>query len=329
MSSAQLKAIPVAHPSFQDQDFQDRDFRNQDLQPYRARLPTTDFGTFWYGGRLSALEHACAASFVFRGYALTLFSYQPVENVPDGVTVANAADVLPEEMTRRFLHNGRPALGHFSDLFRYVMIRQYGMAWVDLDVLMLSNRIAYTLPDIVAREEQGGINGAILYLRDAAMLQSLIAGAEAMADRNLRWGETGPLLLGKLTKAYPETLRPAAANIFYPIEHYDIQKVLLPEWRDACAAKCGQAITLHLFNNILTGMGYWKDMAPPEGSFLYEALAADGALGLFRDIYPVTVMRNMVRNYQFGLNGAALGIRSIVRQAFPSVLRTYRHYYPR
>ena len=42
----------------------------------------TRFGTFWKGPSLSALEAACLHTFVAGGHDATLFSYEPVANVP-------------------------------------------------------------------------------------------------------------------------------------------------------------------------------------------------------------------------------------------------------
>lgn len=78
-------------------------------------MASLSFGTFWYGGRLSALEKACAYSLIRQGCELTLYSYRRVDNIPDGVVLADASEILPEEMTKYFIFNNIPDLGHFSD----------------------------------------------------------------------------------------------------------------------------------------------------------------------------------------------------------------------
>ncbi|MBO1325150.1 hypothetical protein K2X14_08550 [Acetobacter sp. TBRC 12305] len=291
-------------------------------------LNSRQFGSFWYGGRLSALEQACANSFVSRGYGLTIFSYEPLEGVPEGVDVAPAADIVPQDMTRRFLFGGKPHLGHFSDLFRYRMIQKKDLIWVDLDMLMLARPPHPLAGDIVVKEEQGGVNGAILYLSEPDLIEQLIADVTTRMDRNLRWGETGPLALGKLVARNPGRIALSAPTLFYPLEHYDIFKVFLPEYRAECREKCAGASMLHLFNNILVKMGYWKDMAPPVGSALYDAIAQTDGLKFFKDIYPADVMRNVITNYRLRLNGGDLGIKGVIRQAIPSIRRTYLTYRP-
>jgi len=85
-------------------------------------------------------------------------------------------------------------------------------------------------------------------------------------------------------------------------------------------------LTIHLFNNILSTLGYWKELAPPEGSYLHEKLQESDLLGFFRDVYPAKIMQNMILNLRYSQNGKSLGVKSVLRELIPSVARTYRHY---
>jgi hypothetical protein len=294
----------------------------------RAQYPGKGFGTLWAFGRLSALEQACLASFVKQGYELTLFSYAPIEGVPPGVQTADAESVVPLETINRFVFAGRPDLAHGSDLFRYRMIRDRGLVWVDTDLLMLAaGTEPLPHPDVICREEQGGINGAILFVAEPTLADSMIAYAEERMDRELRWGETGPAAIMQAVRRAASPPETYPHTVFYPVEHYDIWKVLLPAHRDESAAKCAEARTLHLFNNIMTTMGYWKELAPPEGSFLHGELDRLGLLSSFRDVYPERVMTQLVENFRFRQNGKALGTRAVLRELIPSVRRTWRHYH--
>jgi hypothetical protein len=61
-----------------------------------------------------------------------LYSYDPVEGVPTGVEVRDAAQVLPRE--RVFLNEERQSYAPFSDVFRYTLLRDTDFYWVDADV---------------------------------------------------------------------------------------------------------------------------------------------------------------------------------------------------
>ncbi|GBQ33214.1 hypothetical protein AA13594_2572 [Gluconacetobacter azotocaptans DSM 13594] len=274
------------------------------------------------------MEQACLASFSSRGYDVTLFSFERISNVPDGVRVDDANAIVSRDLESRFLYNGKPDPGRFSDLFRYRMVATRDLVWIDLDVLLLSDNTPFRARDIFPLDESG-VNGAVFYTGDAALLKGLAHEAMQRVGRNLKWGETGPLLLTRLLRDERNRPRLSPQAMFCPIAHGDIHKLLLPEFRDECSETCRTAITVHLINNILVRMGYWKNVAPPKGSFLHERLAACNALGYFAATYPEDVMRRLVENFNFRRNGKALGIKSIVREAIPSIGRTYRNYYPR
>jgi hypothetical protein len=61
-----------------------------------------DIHMFWHGPALSRLERLCMASFVANGHTVLLHAYEPPANVPNGVTICDAAKVLPRE--RLFAH---------------------------------------------------------------------------------------------------------------------------------------------------------------------------------------------------------------------------------
>jgi hypothetical protein len=292
----------------------------------KTEFPGHGIGAFWFGGALSALDRACLASFAKRGYNLTLFSYDPILNIPEGIKTADANRVVPRAMVERVRYNRRPDLAHFSDLFRYEMIASEDLVWVDVDILLIGDEVQLLYQDVIVREEQGGINGAVLYLSEKALIQSVRTLIKTKLDKELRWGETGPMVVAAAVGEQKIPPKIYDHHVFYPIEHYDVWKLLLPEHRNTCAEQCHGALTVHLFNNILSTMGYWNELAPPEGSYLYEKLQENDLLGFFRDVYPAKIMRSTIDNFRYSQNGKALGVRALLRELIPSVTRSYRHY---
>ena len=283
-------------------------------------------GAFWARGSLSALDQACLASFIRHGYSVTLYSYEPLDGVPPGVMIADASAIVPEAMIDRVRYNGVPDLAHFSDLFRYAMIAKEDKVWIDVDVMLLADIPVPRHSNIIVTEEQGGINGAVLYLSDPRLRSDIDAAMQTKLDRDLVWGETGPLMIEQAVRRCGGAFDLYDHHYFYPIEHYDIWKIFLPEEYEECARKCEGAATLHIFNNILGTMGIWKDMAPPEGSYLYGKIVELGLLDRFKDIYPAKVMRACVKNFRLSKNGKGLGIGTVLREIAPSIGRTYQHY---
>jgi hypothetical protein len=90
-------------------------------------------GALWIGGSLSYLEQVCLKSFIDAGQHVKLFTYGPVQNVPDGVEIADGNTVLPMD-GEALLHKrtGSPAVQ--ADLFRYHMLAQNDdIIWADTD----------------------------------------------------------------------------------------------------------------------------------------------------------------------------------------------------
>ncbi len=89
-------------------------------------------GALWIGERLSFIEQLCLKSFVDAGQNVSLYTYGPVENVPDGVKVADASDVLAMDKVIRHTRTGSPAPQ--ADRFRYHLLAQEDrMIWADTD----------------------------------------------------------------------------------------------------------------------------------------------------------------------------------------------------
>ena len=283
-------------------------------------------GTFWSGAPLAALDRACLRSFADAGHDVVLYSYEPIGNVPDNVRTADAGELLDRAQMERVLYRGKPDLAHFSDLFRYEMIRQTGKVWIDMDLVLIGEKPLPVFENILVRESHGPLNGAILAIRDDELLSSVRREVEGKLDRNLRWGETGPGLLHHCVSRLDKKIDVYHHRYFYPLHHDEIWKVLLPSHAEECAQSCSRAVTLHLFNNVVCRLGFWKEFGPPEGSYLHTVFADAGVLDEFASFYPANVMTAIAENFRLRLTGKDLGIRSIVREAIPSVRRTYRHW---
>jgi SAM-dependent methyltransferase len=92
-------------------------------------LPT--IGTLWVGDALSWLEQLCLQSFLDHGHEVVLFKYEDVANVPGGVRIENAEDILPADKIIRHAKTGSPA--YHADVFRLHMLQQTDYIWADTD----------------------------------------------------------------------------------------------------------------------------------------------------------------------------------------------------
>jgi hypothetical protein len=154
----------------------------------------------------------------------------------------------------------------------------------------------------------------------------LVRDVERLGGKSLSWGQTGPVLLDRYSGELGRSETVYRPETFYPIDHTSIWKILLPEHREWCEAQCRSAATLHLFNNVLVRVGYWKSIAPPVGSYLYACFQAAGALRFFEGAYPESVMRHLIYNFVASRTGEALGLKALLAQILPSVRRSYGHH---
>jgi hypothetical protein len=193
-----------------------------------------------------------------------LYSYQSLDT-PDGVTLSDAAQVLPAGAQA-------PFQGHvtaFADLFRYQLLHDRGGWWVDTDVYCLTA----TLPAVErawAPEENGRLNNAILKFpaRDPDCARLLDRARERAAGPD-RWGALGPALVTEILGAPENPSHGGTRAEFYPLHWLEAHYVWLPEYRAEVAARLEQGVFLHCWMKALTDCGIDLRREPPAGSWLH------------------------------------------------------------
>ena len=100
--------------------------------------------TFWHGP-LDRLRQTCLRSQVAAGHNVTVYSFDPLAGLPDGVGNAEAEAILPHAFSER-LRPPQPdgswrdwTILQFSDFFRMRLMAQRAGLWLDADVLLIAN----------------------------------------------------------------------------------------------------------------------------------------------------------------------------------------------
>lgn len=206
----------------------------------------------WMGGRLSFIEQLCLKSFVDAGQHVRLYHYEDIPNVPAGVELADAAQILPGAGFLRHGRTGSPAL--HSDLFRYHMLARLDRTiWVDTDAYCVRPFTTET-GHFFAWESATGVNGGVLGLpRDSEALAALLEFTrdefaiplwyEASYRRQLEqakadgrpvhvseqpWGVWGPHALTHFLKATGEIRHALPRAALYPFAYEDRRLMLRP-----------------------------------------------------------------------------------------------------
>ena len=284
------------------------------------------FATFWQG-ELSPLEIACISSAQGVGGEVTVYSYSTLEGLPNGAKTSDAREIVPEASVNRFIHAGKPNLSHFTDFFRYNLFAKTNAIWIDTDMFLLDWPRQELPGTLLARERAPSICGAIMRIdRNEPELDVLLQQSAKKMDKELLWGETGPLLLTKVFGRESLLQRALPAKAFYELDYPEFWKAFLPEFAEECILRTDRSLGVHLWNNIVDTLGYWKWIAPPKGSFLDIILGERNLLDGFKATYPAKIMNNMVENFLLRKSGADLGIKGVASQLVPSLGRTLQHY---
>lgn len=88
---------------------------------------------FWHGP-LTTMERLSMQSFLNQGCEFHLYAYSDLENVPSGVVVKDANEIVPESRVQSFRCST-----HFSDFFRVALLLQRGGWNTDLDNILLKS----------------------------------------------------------------------------------------------------------------------------------------------------------------------------------------------
>lgn len=278
-----------------------------------------EVATFWEGP-VSALEKACLLSFVNQGYDVTFYSFSE-PTLDTGIKWRSAADILERDYLPRFITNGKPNIAHFADLFRLVLFQKTNAAWIDCDVISLGKHSSPWPAQVLVKEGNEHIINCVLRINDAKTLDEAVRLTKEFMDRDVPWAATQYVIPKALAfSGQRPALSPASE--FSPLGADEWAKFLLPEHYDECTERAANARTLHLFNNILQKVGYHKDVAPPEGSYLHAILQDQGLLGLFTGIYPADTVRNLAEGWALRFSARQAGFGALVRELVPSFRRT-------
>ena len=212
-----------------------------------------DVVTFWQGP-LDALRQLCLRSQLAAGHQVTVYSFDPLPGLPDGIGNAEAEAILPHSFSER-LRPPQPdgswrdwTILQFSDFFRMRLMAERqnpdsARLWLDADVLLLKpveidpakpyfawerrrqlgNSVLYLPPDdpiVLAFEglmKQDELTPDWLSLRHRLTfsLRKLRGGSNRLAD--IRVAIFGPAALTALARRANELQHALPKNSFYAV----------------------------------------------------------------------------------------------------------------
>jgi len=210
-----------------------------------------DVNTFWFGERLPPVEQVCLNSMLECGHPVTLWSYDQLRDVPAGVVLGDAHEILPRSSFIAYKEARGAKL--FADIFRLELLRQSKGLWLDADCLVLKPIVddrAY----IFGWEDGNRINNAVLKMpADCELLEQLWAfvmtrpvvppwwplpkriwqrGAHpfglARGPESIALGTFGPKILTHLVQQLGLIEQARPRDFFYPVHYRETRRYFVP-----------------------------------------------------------------------------------------------------
>ena len=150
-----------------------------------------DVVTFWHG-RLDPLRRLCLASQLAAGHRVTVYSFDPLAGLPDGVGNAEAEAILPHGFAEKLRPTGPDGVWRdwttlqFSDFFRMRLMARGAGLWLDADVLLQKPVTFDPAKPYFAWERPRQLGNSVLYLPPndpiVAAFEALMAQDELTPD---------------------------------------------------------------------------------------------------------------------------------------------------
>jgi mannosyltransferase OCH1-like enzyme len=229
--------------------------------------------SLWVGKRLSAMEVLSIRSFLHHGHDYRLYVYEPVTNLPEGVVVCDANEILPASSI--FQYADFKSYAGFSNFFRYNLLLERGGWWVDTDIVCL-RPFDFAAPYVFASEMiKSGAVPASAVLKCPAESEAMKYAWGVCASKDpalLKWGETGPKLVAEVIARFSLETFLHPPEVFCPVSCHDWETLLAPE----TASRPSEAsYSIHLWNEMWRYHGRDKD----------ESYSSDCTYGRLQDMY--------------------------------------------
>lgn len=224
----------------------------------------------WIGGPLSFLEQLCLLSFVHAGHHTRLYSYEDVPNVPSGIELVDAREIMPVAVPVEHSGSGSPAPQ--ADAFRYRMLAQLDRTiWADTDAYCVKPFTTKTGHFHAWGDKKTIYNGVLGLPRDSETLARLIevtadpyhippflgaaeteilqAAAAAGQPKHageMSWGVWGPMALTHYLHETGEQRYSMAPDTLYPVSFKDRRLLLRPNW-DPSTMITDDTLSIHFY----------------------------------------------------------------------------------
>ena len=216
-----------------------------------------EVNSLWIGKSLTALEQMCLSSHIHHGHKFNLWCYNHISNVPDGVEMKDAREILPEDEVFAYaVGEGKGSYSAFSNFFRYKLLLDRGGWWVDMDVCCL--KPFFMIQDRVfasERTKNGGRIATTCVIKtppDDKVMLYCCQSCYRIDKRIVEWGEIGPRLLDRTVNNLYAEVDVLSVDTFCPIDWFDTNRFFEDK-------PIPDSYAIHLWNEMWRRTGKDKD----------------------------------------------------------------------
>jgi len=229
----------------------------------------------WIGDELSTMEQLSIASFLYNGHPFHLYLYDDVRNMPDGVVIKDANDILDDSLI--FKYRDRDTYAGFANLFRYKLLYDKGGYWVDMDVVCVK---PFNFPNsYVFNTETTGANcdigNCVIKAPEGSSLMrycyETILGCGNL--KQTKWGETGPLFFREIVQKFNLVNYAVDAEVFCPVPYNKFEDFIRKSSHEILTPVTHKVRGVHLWSEMWRLSNMDKNAQYTDNCF-YEELKA-------------------------------------------------------
>lgn len=218
-------------------------------------------------GQITPLERLCILSFLRQGHVFKLYTYGDVGALPEGVTVCDANEILPESAVfRNRIGFGAGSVAGFSDVFRFKLLLDQGGWWVDTDVFCL-RPFDFPAPYVLGAEDKPVASGVIKAPAGSELMGKCFNAACRLDRTRFLWNDYVNIL-AKTVREQGLMHYVVSPDVFSPILWRDIPRYVLGK---RVFRPSPHSYAVHLYNEVWRCCRFDKNATYPPTS-VFEIL---------------------------------------------------------
>jgi hypothetical protein len=248
-----------------------------------------EIANFFWMGNLTLYEKMCIKSFVKHNFIVRVWSYDKLENLPDGVELCDANKIIPWNVICNASQpmsdmvpdkkDNHAKYAVFSDIFRAHAGSAFDGWYFDSDCFCLKDQEEFKLLrqnkemviSYIEKDNYWYVNSAAMFLTPKIsdfLSKKTIEKCEAQNYTFNGWAEIGPVFISNIIKDHNMSHMVGKYTDFYALSWNDINHFMDPLLLQDAIRITSDSYVTHIWNAELSQKYDIKNKIPPQGSFL-------------------------------------------------------------